>query len=56
MEETAAAAPYCGEVSETGSGRGDRRWRALYANAEVELVFLDLLVAGVIESRNEVPV
>ena len=56
MEDTAAAAPYWGEVSETGRGRGDLLCRALYASADVELVDFARRVAGTQESRNEVPV
>lgn len=51
MEDTAAAAPYCGELSDTGRGSGDLRCRALYARAEVEVV---LLKRRDVESRNVV--
>ena len=37
IDETAVGASHCGEVSETGSGDGERRCKALYARAEVEL-------------------
>jgi len=41
-------------VSESGNGGGDRRWTALYAKADVELLVFDRTWERVAVSRNEV--
>lgn len=53
MEDTAAAAPYEGELSDTGRGGCKRRWTALYARAEVEFVDFDRICERPAVSRKE---